>query len=214
MRRFAVILLLITIQILLIAAVFIGAFTLRESAANSEVETTTSQWRGSAVEPSIVLEDFSAPSTTGEDFTLSEYRGKVILLFFGYTSCPDYCPNTLSVLNRVYKVLGEKASQVKVIFVTGDPERDTLERMTAYVTAFNPEFVGIRAEGQELQSLLGQFYASATKEEIPDSALGYTIGHTARIYLIDPKGEWILHYAYGTPFQDIVIDVEKLLEQR
>lgn len=211
MRRITVILGLVAVQVLLIGVVIVGAMSLRESAANSE--PATSQWRGAAVEPPIVLEDFSVPSTSGENFTLSEHRGEVILLFVGYTSCPDYCPNTLAVLNRVYKALGDRASQVKVVFVTGDPERDSLDRMTTYVAAFNPEFVGIRAEGEELQSLLGQFYASATKEEIPASALGYTIDHTTRVYLIDQSGEWILHYAYGTPYQDIAADVEKVLEQ-
>lgn len=211
MNRLRIILLLLAVQVVLIAGLYLGVLTLRESAASNEPESNADDWKGSLVEPPIILQDFSLPSTAGENFTLSDHRGEVILVFVGYTSCPDYCPTTLSELNRVYKALGDKAEKVQVVFVTGDPERDTLERMTQYISAFNPEFIGISTEEQTLQDLLAQFYATASKQELPDSALGYTIEHTTRTYLINPDGEWLLHYAYGTPYQDIVADIEQIL---
>lgn len=210
MGKIRIILPLLLLLIVLIGGALLGLLTLRESLAKDEPETTANDWKGSLVEPPIVLEDFSLPSTTG-DFTLSEHTGEVVLLFVGYTSCPDYCPTTLSQLTRVYEALGDKAENVKVIFVTGDPERDTLDRMTTYVNAFNPDFIGIRAERSDLDVLLAQFYATATKLLTPDSALGYTIEHTTRLYLINPQGEWMLHYAYGAPYQDIVADIEAIL---
>jgi protein SCO1 len=213
MRRFHVILLFFVIQAAVIVGAYLGLLALRESAsASDEPVSNADEWQGSLLDPPIVLQDFSLPSTTGKNFTLSEHQGEVLLLFVGYTSCPDYCPTTLAELTRVYDALGDKAERVKVVFVTGDPERDTLERMTQYIQAFNPEFIGISVEGTALEALLAQFYATAIKQLAPDSALGYTIEHSTRLYLINPDGEWMLHYAYSTSYRDIVADIEKILE--
>jgi protein SCO1/2 len=169
-------------------------------------------YRATLIDPPVTLTDFSLPATVGTTFQLSEQQGKVILLYFGYTSCPDFCPTTLAQLTRVFKALGEQADQVQVVFVTGDLERDTPDIMTRYIAAFDQRFVGVIPPDQaSLQAILSQFYAVSVRVETPDSAMGYVIEHTTSLFLIDPQGRWIGRYPYETNYEDIVHDVRLLL---
>lgn len=170
--------------------------------------------RGAAFDPPRALADFEVPSTTGEPFKLSDHRGEVILLYFGYRTCPDFCPTTLFELQSVYNDLGEPADQLKVMFVTIDPERDTLENMKQYTGAFHDDFLGVRAEGEELQALIDTFGVVAEKRVVGESALSYLFDHTASIFLIGPDGELEAQYLYGTDYRDIVHDVQLILESR
>jgi protein SCO1 len=172
----------------------------------------TQELRGAVVSPSRTLDDFSLMSTTGEPFTLSEHRGEVLLLYFGYRSCPDFCPNTFAELMRVYSELGEPADRLKIIFVTIDPERDTLDYLEQYIAAFHEDFIGLRAEGDTLQSLTAQFGVVAEKRVVGESALAYLYDHTASLFLVGANGELEVQYLYGTPYRDIVHDVRLILE--
>jgi protein SCO1/2 len=179
-------------------------------AANSYMDSL----RGAAFDPPRALADFEVPSTTGEPFKLSDHRGEVILLYFGYRTCPDFCPTTLLELQSVYADLDEPADKVKVIFVTIDPERDTLENMKQYTGAFNEDFLAVRAEGEELQALIDAFGVVAEKRVVGESALSYLFDHTASIFLIGPDGELEAQYLYGSDYRDIVHDVQLILESR
>ncbi len=168
------------------------------------------QIRGAIMNPPRIVEDFSMASTTGDPFTLSEHQGEIVLLYFGYLSCPDVCPTTLAQLRWAFEILGELTEQVKVVFVTVDPERDTLDRMAQFTSRFNDEFISVRDESEALQDLIDQFGVVATRREV-DSPLVYMIDHTASVFLIDPEGRLLIQFVYGTTAQDMAHDIEIIL---
>ena len=167
---------------------------------------------GAVFAPPRPLSDFSLASTTGAPFRLSEHQGQVILLYFGYRACPDFCPTTFAELRRVYQDLGEPAERVKIVFVTVDPERDTLENLGLYIHSFDDDFIALRDDGETLQQMMDEFGVVAEKQQLGDSALSYLIDHTASIFLIGPDGRLQAQYLYGTDYRDIVHDVERILE--
>lgn len=171
------------------------------------------QLNGAVVDPPRTLAAFDLVSTAGGMFDLNDYNGKVILLYFGYRSCPDFCPATFSDLRRVKDDLGADLSQrVQVAFVTIDPERDTLDLLGMYATAFDPSFIGLRGEGDTLQAVMDQFGVVAEKQQLGDSAMSYLMDHTASVFLIDPQGRLLSQYLYGTSYTDIVHDVRLILD--
>jgi len=147
----------------------------------------------------------------GETFRLSEQKGKVVLLFFGYTSCPDVCPTTLAELKQVMDGLEDKADLVQVVFVSVDPERDTPEKIQNYVEHFNPNFIGLSGPTAELENIWKDYGVFREVVE-SDSAFGYIVNHTARTYLIDADGNLRLSYGFQTPVEDIVSDLKILLK--
>lgn len=167
---------------------------------------------GAVFDPPRSISNFTFASTTGEDFTLSDYSGEIILLYFGYRTCPDFCPTTFTELRQIYLSLGEPEERVKIVFVTVDPERDDLESLSLYTQAFNADFIGLRAEGESLQNLMDEFGVIAEKRQLADSALSYLIDHTASLFLIGPDGRLQVQYLYGTPYQDILEDVQRILD--
>lgn len=147
-------------------------------------------YRGTVLEPPSQAPDFTLTAHTGQPFRLSEQRGKVVLLFFGFTNCPDICPTALNDLAVVRRKLGADAEQVQVAFVTVDPERDSLERLQKYVRIFDKTFLGLRGTQAELSPILKAYGATAIRRDLPNSALGYTMDHSAFTYLIDQQGKW------------------------
>lgn len=173
---------------------------------------STPTFLGSTVEPPLASPDFVLTDQNGHPFRLSDQRGKVVLLFFGYTQCPDVCPTTLATWRKVHEGLGEDAQQVRFVFVTVDPERDTSERLGLHVSAFNPEFIGLTGSQEELDAVYGIFDIVHEKDTSSGSAAGYLVNHTATTFAIDPAGQWRLRLPYGTPVEDIVHDVRQLLQ--
>lgn len=172
----------------------------------------SSQLRGAVISPARELSDFSVMSTTGAEFTLSEHQGEVILLYFGYRACPDFCPTTFAELNRLYSQLNQPADKLKIVFVTLDPERDTLELLSLYTAAFNPDFIGLRPEGESLSTLQAEFGVVSARRSIGDAPQAYLLDHTASLFLIGPTGRLEVQYLYGTDFDDISHDVRLILE--
>jgi len=162
-------------------------------------------------EPYPTAPQIELTKSNGETFRLSDQRGKIVLLFFGYTSCPDVCPTTLAELNQVMDGLGDKADLVQVIFVSVDPERDTPEKIQQYAGHFNQDFIGLSGSTDELKTIWDSY--GVFREEVEsDSALGYIVNHTARTYLIDADGNLRLSYGFQTPVEDIVSDLKTLLK--
>jgi protein SCO1 len=149
--------------------------------------------------------------SNGEMFRLSDQKGKIVLLFFGYTSCPDVCPTTLAELKQVMDGLGGKAKSVQVVFISVDPERDTPEKIQQYVEHFSKGFIGLSGSTEKLQSIWDK-YGVFREKVTSDSALGYTVNHTARTYLVDADGNLRLSYGFQTPVEDIVSDLKILLK--
>jgi len=169
-------------------------------------------YRGTAYgEPYPAAPQIELIRSNGETFRLSDQKGKIVLLFFGYTSCPDVCPTTLAELKLVMDDLGDRTNLVQVIFVSVDPERDTPEKIQKYVEHFNKGFVGLSGATDDLE-VIWKDYGVFREEVQSDSAFGYIVNHTARVYLIDMDGNLRLSYGYQTPAEDIVNDLELLLK--
>lgn len=169
------------------------------------------QLRGTVLEPPSQAADFTLDDHNGQSFTLGEQRGKVVLLFFGFTTCPEICPTTLAEMKAVRERLGAAAERVQVVFVTVDPERDVADRMRRYVTSFDPSFLGLVGTQEQLQPIYEAYGVTAIRRELPDSALKYTMDHTSHTYVIDPRGQLRELMPYGSRIDDIVSDVEYLL---
>lgn len=167
---------------------------------------------GAVFDPPRPLSDFSLASTTGEPFRFSEHQGQIMLIYFGYRACPDFCPTTFSELRRVYQAVGEPSDRLKILFVTVDPERDTLENLGQYTQAFHPDFIALRDDGETLRRMMDEFGVVAEKRQVGDSALSYLVDHTASIFLVGADGRLQAQYLYGTDYRDIVHDVEQILD--
>lgn len=169
---------------------------------------------GVLTEPRQLIENFGGPSTQDTGFNLEDYRGKVVLLYFGFTTCPDICPTTLAEIRQVMSDLGEDAANVQFVMVTIDPERDTLDKLKAYVETFSTSFIGVRQEGETLQAMQDTFEVKAFKQELPDSAMGYTFDHTPSVFVIDKQGRWVERFLFGTSPSTIERDVRLLLAEK
>ena len=142
--------------------------------------------------------------------TLGDFRGKVVLVTFGYTRCPDVCPTTLSDLASAVRKLGPEGSRVQVLFVTVDPKRDTAELLKNYVPAFDPRFLGLRGDAEATEKAEKEFrvYAAEREGKTPQS---YTIDHTAQMFAFDPEGRLRLMIAPGSAPDDIAADLRLLM---
>jgi len=165
-------------------------------------------------EPYPPAPDIELTRENGDSFRLSDIQGNTVLLFFGYTSCPDVCPTTMAELKQALEKLNEEdANQVRVLFVTVDPERDTPERVQEYVNHFNRDFIGLSGTEPELAEVW-QDYGVFRETMEGTSAAGYLVNHTARVTLIDQHGNLRLSYAFGTPVETIVHDLKLLLKEK
>jgi protein SCO1/2 len=175
-----------------------------------------------AVEPVRPAPALEAPRASGGVFRLSEQRGKVVLLSFGYTACPDVCPTTLSQLQRLHSRLGEAARDVEVVFVSVDPERDSAQQLETYVHAFNPRFTGLRLDAEALAPMLSAWRVTATRR-YPDAAryrehtftgdLPYTVDHTGAFFLVDKAGALRARMPYTVSVDRLQQEVERLLKE-
>ncbi len=153
--------------------------------------------------------DFTLTGHHGNPVSLLDYRGKVVLLTFGYTHCPDVCPLIMSYLQQVAQRLGKQVSDVQTIFVSFDPERDTLEQLKNYISHFHPSFLGLTGTPEEIKKVARQYRAAYFKQNVK-SAAGYLYAHTDYIYLIDQQGQLRRIYR-KTPLNKIVEDIQYLI---
>lgn len=147
----------------------------------------------------------------GKPRTLADFRGKAVLVLFGYTHCPDVCPTTLADAAQALKVLGKDADRVQVLFVTVDPERDTPEVLSNYVPAFDPSFLGLHGDGAAIQKAAKEFKIHYEKR--PGKAAGeYTMDHSGQSYVFDPAGRIRLLLRHDRLSQDLAEDLRTLLK--
>jgi len=169
-------------------------------------------FHGTQFEPVRPVADFTLTNQDGQPVRLSDYRGKLVVLFFGYTHCPDVCPTTLARLNQVMRALGDEAKAVQVLFVSVDPERDTPAVLKQFLSHFNPTFVGLTGQAEAVAAVNTVFGVYVNKEEV-GSAAGYLVTHTARLYVIDREGRLVLTFPADAQVEDIVADLKHLLEE-
>ena len=155
--------------------------------------------------------DLQLTDFNGQRRQLSDFRGKSVVVFFGYTHCPDVCPTTLSSLAAAIKKLGPDGDKVQVLFVTADPERDTAEVLKQYVTAFNPTFLGLRGSVDETARVAKEFKVIVQKNTGADPN-NYTVDHSSGTYIYDPAGKLRLYVGYGQDADVFAHDIALLLK--
>ncbi|HVJ03031.1 MAG TPA: SCO family protein [Sphingomonas sp.] len=206
--------LLIPGGILLIALLAVGAAILwfprnaQPGAAHTPDAASAAALRAGAFDPPHKAPDFSLPGSDGSEVTLARYRGKVVLLTFGFTYCAAVCPTTLATLAQARSKLGEAADSVQVIFVTVDPARDDAAHMRDYLKAFDPGFIGATGAPNALAAVRRKYGVTAIKRGTgPD----YAMDHTSSIFLIDPGGKLRAMMPFGHDPSDFLHDIRLLL---
>ncbi len=168
------------------------------------------RFHGSELENPQFAQDFQLQDPEGKTRTLADWRGQVVLLFFGYTQCPDVCPTALSRASRVMELLGNEASKVQVLFVTVDPERDSPELLREYVPAFHPSFLGLYTTPEATPALAKAFkvFYRINPGSTPST---YTIDHSVTTYAYDPDGKLRLAIGHDATPEAVADDVKALL---
>jgi protein SCO1 len=155
--------------------------------------------------------ELALPDAEGRLRKLSDFKGKVSVVFFGYTQCPDVCPTTMAELAQIKKSLGADGERLQGVFITVDPERDTPQILKAYVANFDPSFVALRGSAEQTASAAREFKVFYGK--VPGKTEGsYTVDHTAGSYVIDAQGNLRLFVRYGTPADKLASDLSQLLK--
>lgn len=155
--------------------------------------------------------DFTLQSIDGP-VSLSDFNGKVAALYIGYTYCPDVCPTSLAIMSQALKDLQpEELEQVQPLFVSVDPDRDTPARLAEYSQFFHPRMIGLTGTQKEVDLMVNRYGAFYRKVEMKDSAMGYAVDHSSRIYLIDKQGQLSKTLMHGTMPNEVVDEIRKLL---
>ncbi len=146
----------------------------------------------------------------GKPYTLSSFKGRAVILFFGYTQCPDVCPVTMGAMRELMTTLGTDAQRIQVLFVTVDPERDTPQLLAQYVPAFHPSFLGLYGDAAATAKVAAEFKVFHRKQP-GGNATAYTVDHTAGSYVLDPSGRLRLYFRHGETPERMAQDVKRLL---
>ncbi len=188
-------------KIVLLFAVFLLAACSKPSFKNVDI-TGSKSFRS----------NFALLDPNGQVKTMADFKGKAVLIFFGYTHCPDVCPATLIEMQEVMKALGPLSDRVQVIFITVDPQRDTAELMAQYPPAFDHRFIGLRPANDEALAKLAKDFKMYYNKVPGSNSKNYTMDHTAGSYVFDPSGNLRLYIKHGQGAQPIAHDLKILLQ--
>jgi protein SCO1/2 len=156
--------------------------------------------------------EIGLPASTGKPFSLAALKGKVVVLAFGYTNCPSVCPVSLASLVQARKLLGAAASSVQVVFVTVDPERDSIAHLRDYLAQFDPGFIGIAGTAAQTAALLRDYGISARRIQAKGDGKEYFIDHSSYLYFVDRQGRLRALMPFGRPAADIAHDLAILVK--
>ncbi len=171
-------------------------------------------YKGHELQPVKAAPDFQLVDQNGHPFTLSSLRGRTVMMFFGYTYCPDACPATLTKFRQIRQQLGSDADKVAFVFVTVDPERDTPARLKEYLQNVDPTFIGLTGDKAVLEKVWKDYGVYAEKEPAPTgSAVGYYMAHSSFTYLIDGNGNLRLVFPFDATAQDMTSDLQAVRRQ-
>lgn len=154
---------------------------------------------------------FSLPDAEGRLHTTTDFAGRHLLVFFGFTSCPDVCPTTLAEVAQVMDELGDDAAQVQPLFISIDPERDRSLGLGEFTAAFHPAIIGLAGDADQTRAASESFRIHYAREDDAAAPDGYTMSHSPALYLIGPGGDWLRQFTYGTPAAEIVADLQSRL---
>ena len=190
---------------------FLGLLAATAVATLSACSPDKPAFKGVDITGADYARDFALADPNGQTRTIRDFAGKVVVVFFGYTQCPDVCPTTLQELLEVRRMLGADGEKLQAVFITVDPERDTPELLKAYMANFDPSFVALRPTSEQLQPLLKDFKIYA-KPVAGKTATSYTMDHSAQSYIYDPQGRLRLYSRYGSGAQAVADDARLLLK--
>lgn len=190
--------------VLFVVAIIIWSFV------NGRLPFLPPRLNGIAIQSPEPAPNFTLTSQTGQPLSLHDLRGKVVLLYFGYTFCPDACPTTLAELKKVTNALGKEAKDVQVVMVTVDPERDTPEVLREYLSYFDASYIGLTGTEGDILAATTPYGVYFQKHE-GSPATGYLVDHTTTVMAIDKEGYLRLFYPYGTSGEDIAADMRYLI---
>ena len=167
-------------------------------------------FQGGELKPETQASAITLTDQHGNPWSLADQQGKIVFLYFGYTTCPDACPTTLSDWIEVKRLLGDKADDAEFVMVTVDPERDTTGKLNQYLGFFDPSFIGLTGDPETLKDIRWNYGIVAQREEHPESVTRYLINHTTSFWVVDKKGNLRLTYALGTDPAIVAEDVKHL----
>ncbi len=197
---------------LVVAALLVVAGLVAWTLINGRLPFTPPALHGTVIQSPDRVPDFTLDASSGGRVSLSDLRGKVVLIYFGYTFCPDACPTTMAELKKVPPALGRSADDVQVVMISVDPQRDTPEVLREYLAHFDPSFLGLTGTDAEILAAatpLGIYYSA--HEGSP--ATGYLVDHTTSVLAIDREGYLRIIYSFETPGEAIAEDMRWLLRQ-
>ena len=170
------------------------------------------QFKGIDITGADYAKDFQLTDHNGQPRSLKDFQGKVVVLFFGFTQCPDVCPTSMTELKEVKKLLGKDGDKLQGLFVTVDPQRDTPELLKAYMANFDPSFLALRGTPEQLEGMAKDFklYYKKVEGKTPTS---YSMDHSAASYVYDTRGRLRLYTRYGSGAQALASDLQLLLKQ-
>jgi protein SCO1/2 len=197
----------IALKKIAVYAMFAGATGLFSACTQQKPAFSSIDVTGAAYANGFELSDHN-----GQVRHLTDFPGKVVVMFFGYTQCPDVCPTSMTELAEVKKLLGARGEKLQGLFVTVDPERDTQELLKAYMGAFDPSFLALRPEPAKLQAL-AKSYKVYYKKVDGKTATSYTMDHSAGSYVYDTKGQLRLFTRYGSGAKALAADINILLDE-
>ncbi len=154
---------------------------------------------------------FTLINHKGETVTDKSFRGQYMLVYFGYTFCPDVCPAELAVITDALEMLGEKAARVTPVFITVDPERDTVEQVAEYVSNFHPRMVGLTGSPDQIKAAAKAYRVYYRKAKDESSSAAYMMDHSSIIFLMGPDGQYLSHFAYGTKPETMAAKLAQLI---
>ena len=154
---------------------------------------------------------FTLTNHKGQRVTEKDFEGKFTLVYFGFTFCPDICPTELQIVTQALERLGKKAENVTPVFVTVDPERDSVEQMASYVSNFHERLVGLTGTPEEIRTIAKAYHVFYAKVKDNKSTTEYTVDHTSSLYFMGPKGNYLTRFTYGMDPQKMAEGIEKFL---
>lgn len=170
------------------------------------------EFRGVDISEVDYARDFPLPDHNGQPRSIKDFNGKVVVVFFGYTQCPDVCPTTMQEMAEVKRMLGKDGDRLQAIFITVDPERDTADMLKAYMGNFDPSFLALRGTPEQTAAVAKDFkiYYKKVDGKTPTS---YTMDHSAGSYIYDTQGRLRVYYRYGSGVEALAADVRTLLNE-
>lgn len=193
-------------------SLMLGATTVTAASLLAGCKPEALSFEGVDITGAAYGKDFPLPDAHGKQRSVQEFAGKVVVVFFGYTQCPDVCPTTLQELVEAKAALGAQADRLQGVFVSVDPERDTPEVLQAYAQAFDPQMVALTGSPEQVAAVARDFKVFYKKVEGKQPG-SYTVDHSAGLYVYDPKGQLRVYHRYGQGAQALAKDAKALLDE-